>query len=94
VPDEGSYVIADEVRSLTFRYFSGTDWTDTWDGTQPGADGATPMGPPAAIEITMGIAVKGSANNEVKPYRHVVTIPTANNPTLATSASTGTTTGQ
>jgi prepilin-type N-terminal cleavage/methylation domain-containing protein len=61
VPDEASYVIADEVKSLTFSYFDGNAWQDSWDGTMPGADGMTPMGPPLAIAITVGIS-SGSPN--------------------------------
>jgi hypothetical protein len=83
VPDEPSYVIAEEVKSLNFSYFDGSSWQDTWDGTAPGADGTTPQGPPLAIAITIGIANPG-ANGEIggpdnlKTFRHVVAIPTAN----------------
>src|SRR5207253_917962 len=55
VPDEPSYVLAEEVKSLRFRYFDGTSWQDSWDGTAPGPDGPTPKGPPLAIEITLGV---------------------------------------
>ena len=46
LPDDASYVIAEEVKSLTFSYFDGSAWQDSWDGTTPGPDGVTPMGPP------------------------------------------------
>jgi prepilin-type N-terminal cleavage/methylation domain-containing protein len=92
VPDELSYVIAEEVRSLTFSYWDGTSWQDSWDGTTPGADGVTPIGPPLAIAVMIGIAPPGANNDQnVKLYRHVVTIPTANGATQA-STSSGTTT--
>src|SRR5262249_50551375 len=81
VPDEQSYLIAEEVKSLTFSYFDGTSWQDTWDGTQPGADGVTPMGPPNAIAIVLGISRPGEKNPDpanLKYYRHVIAIPTAN----------------
>src|SRR5436305_917851 len=78
IADEGNYVIAPEVRSLTFRYF-GTAWQDSWDGRGP--DGTATLGPPVAIEITIRIAPAGAANpdNEQswKTYRHVVALPTA-----------------
>jgi hypothetical protein len=86
VPDEASYVIAEEVKSLTFQYFDGTSWQDTWDGTQPGADGSTPMGPPLAIAITLGVAEPGNdagGQPSLKLYRHVVSIMTANGVTQA-----------
>ena len=80
IPDEPAHVIAEEVRGLSFSYFDGTSWLDTWDGTQPGADGTTPLGPPPAIAITLTIATSPGANGEgsLKTYRHVVAIPTAN----------------
>jgi type II secretory pathway pseudopilin PulG len=83
IPDEESLVIAEEVKSLTFSYFDGTNWQDTWDGTVAGPDGSTPVGPPLAIAVTLGIApagVEGSSetNQGLKMYRHVVPILTAN----------------
>ena len=84
VADESSYVIAPEVRSLSFSYFDGTQWQDTWDGTQPGGDGVTPMGPPLAIAVVIGITQPGSKATDaasLKYYRHVIAIQTANNPT-------------
>jgi hypothetical protein len=83
IADEASLVIAPEVKSLTFSYFDGTDWQDSWDGTQPGSDGVTPMGPPLAVAITIGIAPPGfdgssGAAPKLKTFRHVVAIPTAN----------------
>src|SRR5207248_9399089 len=33
IPDEASYVLADEVKSLTFQFFDGSAWQDVWDGT-------------------------------------------------------------
>ena len=68
-------LLAPEVKTLAFRYYDGTNWQDSWDGTQPGPDGKTPLGPPALIEITMGIQMDGS--DTVQTYRHTVAIPTA-----------------
>lgn len=95
IPDEASKVIAEEVKSLSFSYWDGSAWQDTWDGTTPGADGSTPVGPPLAIAVTLGIASPSSesatnAEPPVKLYRHVVAIPTANGSTLP--ATSGTTT--
>ena len=56
IDNESSYVLADEVRSLNFQYFDGTDWQDSWDSTALGADGVTPVGSPRAIAVTIGIA--------------------------------------
>ncbi len=79
IPDETSYVIAEEVRSLEISYFDGTNWQQTWDGTTPGTDGVTPMGPPLAIQIRVGIRQMGATNDDdLKYYTHVVQIPTAN----------------
>ena len=76
VPDEASCVIAEEVQSLTFSYFDGTSWQDSWDSTTLGPDGVTPIGPPVAIAIVLGLPAPGSS--DLKSYRHVVAIPTAN----------------
>jgi hypothetical protein len=75
-------LLAEEVQSLEFRYFDGQTWTDSWDGTEAGLDGATPTGPPALIEITLGIVVPSVDNHSrgqasLKYYRHVVSIATA-----------------
>jgi len=88
MPDPGSkQLLAKEVQSLQFQYFDGSDWQDSWDGTQVGADGVTPIGPPVAVAITIGIASPGGG--DVKTYRHVVAIPTANSPTTVQQSSSG-----
>jgi prepilin-type N-terminal cleavage/methylation domain-containing protein len=73
-------IIAPEVQSLRFRYFDGLKWFDAWDGTQSGLDGLTPIGPPVAIEITLGLASSDQrpwVQPTVRYYRHVVPILTA-----------------
>lgn len=94
VSDETPFVIAEEVRSLTFRFYDGSSWQDSWDGTTPGADGKTPQGPPVAVEITLVIVPAGApADATGTTYRHVVVIPTANgaaqNTTNTTTPSAG-----
>ncbi len=69
-------IIAPEVKSLQFQYFDGSAWQDSWDGTQLGADGVTPLGPPAAVAITIGLAQPDGG--DLKMYRHVVGIQAAN----------------
>jgi hypothetical protein len=86
---EESYVIADEVKSLSFSYFDGSNWNDTWDGTTAGPDGVTPIGPPVAIAITLDIAfpsrdARADSEPEIKSYRHVVVIPSANGTVIQT----------
>jgi prepilin-type N-terminal cleavage/methylation domain-containing protein len=91
IPDEAAHVIAEEVKSLTFSYFDGSQWQDTWDSTQPGADGATPKGPPLAIAIIIGIPAPGADrtnNGNLKQYRHVVAIPSANGATQPNTTTT------
>jgi prepilin-type N-terminal cleavage/methylation domain-containing protein len=88
-PDVGDanskLIIAPEVKSIQFQYFDGAEWQDSWDGTQPGGDGVTPLGPPAAVAVTIGLApIDGG---EMKMYRHVIAIPTANGSTSAQIAS-------
>jgi prepilin-type N-terminal cleavage/methylation domain-containing protein len=79
--DEANYVIAPEVRSLEFEYFDGTTWLDSWDSTEPGPDGVTPLGSPRLIAVRIGVVRSGSDANGAEPelryYRHVVPILTA-----------------
>jgi hypothetical protein len=81
--DDGVVLLAAEVRSLTLEYFDGANWQATWDGTQPGADGVTPLGPPLAIRVTLTIAPPGTGadadhQDNWKTYQHVIPIETAN----------------
>jgi len=86
-----NFVIAEEVQSVTFRYFDGTAWQDSWDGTQASSGSGSPMGPPLAVEITLVVATPslqsqtGDTSN-LKTYRHVVAIPTANGTSSAPSS--------
>ncbi len=80
-PDQYTKVLAKEVTDLQFQYFDGSEWQDSWDGTQVGADGVTPIGPPLAVAITIKLRQPGT--EDVKQYRHVVAIPTANGTTTA-----------
>jgi hypothetical protein len=95
-PDLGdgySKLVAREVKSLTFQYFdvNQQSWVDSWDGTQPGPDGVTPIGPPAAISIVVEIALPNSDGEPVrKTFKHIVALPTANG---VQSQTTSTTTG-
>ncbi len=87
--DEAKLVIAEEVKSLSFSYWDGTAWQESWDGTATGSDGVSPIGPPLAIAITIGLVTPGSggAGSEptLKQYRHVVAIRAANGATQATT---------
>jgi type II secretory pathway pseudopilin PulG len=84
VSDDGTGTIkfTPEVRGITFSYFDGTNWNDTWDSTTLGADGITPIGPPRAVAVTIEVAQTTPGGGErVKSYRHVVFIPSANGST-------------
>jgi hypothetical protein len=86
VPEDGYVNIAEEVRSLTFSYWDGTSWQDSWDSTTPGADGVTPIGPPRAVQIVIGLAKPGTTDDSDLTYhRHVVGIATANGTTISTN---------
>lgn len=85
--DEASFILAEEIRDLQFSYFDGNTWQDSWDGTTLSSDGKSPIGPPLAIAIRVGIVSRGTASNgsssttdgpPLKYYRHVVSILTAN----------------
>jgi hypothetical protein len=85
--NDDQYVLAPEVQSLTFSYFDGTNWNDTWDGTTAGGNDNVPIGPPVAIAVVVGLAPPGTPPgttvdpDKVKTYRHVIFLPTSNGPT-------------
>jgi hypothetical protein len=88
--DDNTKILAEEVKSVYFRYFDGTTWQDSWDGSTPGADGVTPQGPPMAVEITLTIGYPGS--DQTKTIQDVVAFHAAqgsgsqsSNPTTSTS---------
>lgn len=92
--NEDRMIVAPEVTGLQFRYFDGTTWQETWDGSIIGDDGATPIGPPRAIEIRLDIRKPGAPvgdTTHIRSYRHVVAIGTANGMPAATTDTTGTT---
>jgi hypothetical protein len=80
--DDMTQIVAPEVVAVSFEYFDGMNWQLSWDGTVPGSDGVTPIGPPVAIAITVSVARSdkldaGPDDPGVRQYRHVVAIPTA-----------------
>ncbi len=90
VPNPDSYIFAPEVKDITFQYFDGVNWQDTWDGTTlGGVTGDIPIGPPSAIAITITFNRPGSdqvdapksdlSDDSLPKYKHVVAIPTGNN---------------
>jgi hypothetical protein len=98
ISEQEKYIIAPEVKSLTFQFHNGQSWTEEWDGSAPkdlsGADG-TPNGPPAAVKITMKIQRKmnklltPNAAETLGPavqYTFVVAVPTSNNFTPKTTS--------
>jgi prepilin-type N-terminal cleavage/methylation domain-containing protein len=93
--NQGRYVVIPEARSVQFEYFDGANWSDSWDSTQVGADGYTPMGPPRAIRITLQVDfTNGPAgntdpnSNNTKTFAYVVAINTANGTPLIEPAPT------
>jgi prepilin-type N-terminal cleavage/methylation domain-containing protein len=92
VADDPSAVVATEVQSLNLRYFDGTTWQDSWNATTLGPDGKTPVGPPVAVEIKIGVQppnppAGGDAAPPLKYYTHRVTIPVANGTAASTTTS-------
>jgi prepilin-type N-terminal cleavage/methylation domain-containing protein len=86
VTDTSTYqVLAPEVKDITLQYFDGLDWQDTWDGTVLGGPNQdTPIGPPAAIRITLTFQRKAPDGSDLPDsslpsYQHVVAIPAGNN---------------
>jgi hypothetical protein len=80
--EEAACVIAEEVKSLEFRYLDKKGWNTTWDGTATGADLLTLVGPPRAVEISLSMTMPieyGRVNTkpDLRVFRHVVAVPTA-----------------
>jgi len=87
IENEASLVIAPEIKSIQFDYWDGTSWSGSWNGSQPGLDGLTPIGPPRAIAITMEMELPrfsgtSAENRPLKKVRHVIAIPAAAGPGL------------
>src|SRR5205823_1913715 len=80
-PDGSRYVFAPQVQDVLFEYFDGESWQASWDGSQlGGADGNTPIGPPAAIAITITLRSSSGGGPDAAParkYKHVVALPTS-----------------
>jgi prepilin-type N-terminal cleavage/methylation domain-containing protein len=83
-------VLAEEVASLTIRYFDGSAWQETWDNTNTSA--------PMAVEFVLGLRQPqpasddlASADPTVKYYRFLTSLPDTE-PIEDADASTGTTT--
>ena len=83
--DPSTYKLTPEVKDVTFQYFDGANWNDTWDGTTLGGPtGEIPIGPPSAIKITLTFFRRGVDNTDLADstlpqYQHVVAIPAGNN---------------
>ena len=72
--DPYSTLIAKGVLEVTFEYYDGMQWTDTWDGTSVNTyDEVTPIGPPVAVAINIKIARRrreaGEPPSDPKTYR-------------------------
>jgi hypothetical protein len=96
--DPSTTRLAPEVTGMRVKYYDGQDLNDSWDGTQTGSDYMTPLGPPLALVIELDITPRNTepdADNKVKTYRHVISIPGASGSTVSTlstsssSSSTG-----
>ncbi|HEV3142272.1 MAG TPA: type II secretion system protein GspJ [Gemmataceae bacterium] len=68
-------ILAPEVKSVQFQYFDGSQWQDSWDGSQPGTDGVTPQGPPMAVQVTLEIVIPGS--DQTKTVQDIIAFPAA-----------------
>jgi hypothetical protein len=95
--DTSQSQLAREVKSIEISYFDGSNWQTSWDSTQPGDDGITPVGSPRCIAIRFGILPRRGGDDgsqpELKYYRHVIAIRTANGATQANNNTTQTSTG-
>jgi prepilin-type N-terminal cleavage/methylation domain-containing protein len=94
-PDDDSHILAPEVTNVTFTYFDGFDWQQSWDPTVLGADGITPIGSPRAIKILLEIqlprdefAEAREQQQKTRQYAHVILVNSANGLTPRNTANT------
>lgn len=75
-------IIAEQIRDIEFFYFDSDfmEWVSEWDGSAVGADGKSPIGPPAAIRVVLYIGDPLSDPNgqSLRTMNYVIAIPTAN----------------
>lgn len=87
VSEQEKYLIAKEVKSVTFEYFDGMAWQTSWDGAELVGDTKLQRGPPAAIRITVvfrsrakTVAAADTPENDQRlTFQHVVALPGSNN---------------
>jgi prepilin-type N-terminal cleavage/methylation domain-containing protein len=92
-----SVLLAEEVKDVTFEYADGGNFVGTYDGTTPGPDGVTPLGPPRAVKITLVYQVSvGKGKTVDRTVSHVIVIraaPGTYTPPLVESPTDGATEG-
>lgn len=64
-PDEDDQFLASNVASLTFSYFDGANWLDTWDDT-------TETNLPVAVRVSVQMAAKDSTQTPPAPMQLLV----------------------
>jgi len=91
VDNPESSIIAREVKSISFEYYDGSTWQQSWDGTtvDPSGNTTRPIGPPAAVAFTITLTVPNGQKNRDVTYRHVVAVQTANNFAAASPTTPG-----
>jgi hypothetical protein len=62
-------LVAEEVKTLSFKYYDGSGWVETWDAQ-------TSALLPSAVEVNLGIAF-GDVTEAQQNYRYVIAIPLA-----------------
>ena len=75
-----SVLLAEEVTSVDFQYTDGTSgsWVTEWNGTDPGPDGVTPLGPPRAVKVTLDLRIlTGKGDPITKQVSQVIVVRSA-----------------
>lgn len=70
-------LLAEEVVELLFEFCDGTSWVSTWDGTVPGPDGVTPLGPPRAVRVTLTLTIPSGKGELTKQVSQVIAVRSA-----------------
>ncbi len=79
LPEQNKHIIAPEVKSILFEYWDGTAWQTTWDGAAQASEDGIPLGPPAAIRVSITFRRSATDSSDGPTYQNVFALPTGNN---------------
>ena len=83
--DQNKYVFAPEVKDITFQYWNGSAYQDTWYGNSTETNSIQPIGSPLAIQIQITLKSTlsqtlpaGTPIPDGPTYLQIFAVPTSN----------------